>query len=93
MWGCFRKLFFACECYGVFPTHVGVFLAEGLHEDAVTRLPHACGGVSVSVLDMLKRYFVFPTHVGVFLRRAVWSSEDTGLPHACGGVSYPCRLS
>ena len=49
MWGCFcsflRQSLWVC----VFPTHVGVFLSTSKPCARALRLPHACGGVSITV--------------------------------------------
>ena len=80
-------VFFACECYGVFPTHVGVFLV--LEEIPVSPLglPHARGGVSSLMLNSSNASKVFPTHVGVFPSMSKLDKNAVRLPHARGGVS------
>ena len=92
MWGCFQLIpifyFFA----GVFPMHVGVFLALNNILDKVDGLPHACGGVSTLLLFLKYRNMVFPMHVGVFLKSGDSVRAAQGLPHACGGVSTKNRV-
>ena len=48
MWGCFSTITASYMVRGVFPTHVGVFLVQPSSHPPFGRLPHACGGVSVS---------------------------------------------
>ena len=74
----------------VFPTHVGVFPPETRPHSASSRLPHACGGVSVSISFEATSILVFPTHVGVFPFPTCPARIWNRLPHACGGVSYSC---
>ena len=45
-WGCFYLKILEMNFYRVFPTHVGVFLAELEQENRKLSLPHARGGVS-----------------------------------------------
>ena len=47
-WGCFQRMPTTFPCPGVFPTHVGVFLAGWPRWCFRHRLPHARGGVSTS---------------------------------------------
>ncbi len=47
MWGCFQTFSCCCALVPVFPTHVGVFLTYAGAGYALSRLPHACGGVSI----------------------------------------------
>ena len=46
-WGCFHRIGSMGTDAVVFPTPVGVFPIQGQNDPAVTRLPHARGGVSV----------------------------------------------
>ena len=50
MWGCFRIQFKEGEPSPVFPTHVGVFPAFLASEALRMCLPHACGGVSFTIV-------------------------------------------
>src|SRR5690625_2548617 len=47
MWGWFHQPSRNPCGQAVFPTHVGVFPTHGTLATASTRLPHACGGVSL----------------------------------------------
>ena len=48
-WGCFLPSYRGFASPGVFPTPVGVFLADPFPVKSCLRLPHARGGVSVLV--------------------------------------------
>ena len=45
-WGCFRRPARRATRRIVFPTPVGVFLADAIESAGIERLPHARGGVS-----------------------------------------------
>ena len=46
-WGCFHGLATSIAVSGVFPTYVGVFLAQSLHSSRTCCFPHVRGGVSL----------------------------------------------
>ena len=49
MWGCFRLSGVSQRLPVVFPMHVGVFPAQAKVAELEASLPHACGGVSLSI--------------------------------------------
>ena len=67
--------------------HVGVFPIIGKITGQAESLPHARGGVSVTILPKRSIGVVFPMHVGVFLGQESHISVPKSLPHARGGVS------
>ena len=56
--------------WGVFPTHVGVFLSANLSDPYISCLPHACGGVSGAGKYSVNRTGSSPSMWGCFHRRA-----------------------
>jgi len=71
--GCFRDES-SNICPGVvFPTCVGVFLADMAEVRTSRCLPHARGGVSGFCKVEISRGSVFPTRVGVFLQEGSMS--------------------
>ncbi len=67
VWGCFRATEFCSHATGVFPTCVGVFLAQAADNLKDKSLPHVCGGVSTSVLPLITRGRSSPRVWGCFL--------------------------
>ena len=67
----------------VFPTPVGVFLAQKYGFPDPDGLPHACGGVSLDISAHGKLDGSSPRLWGCF-RGGI---GEVCLPHACGGVS------
>ena len=53
MWGCFYDKRFQNPFDVVFPTHVGVFLETAGWEKVQYSLPHACGGVSWTLIERI----------------------------------------
>ena len=51
MWGCFRLVRLSVLLVIVFPMHVGVFLVCLILLRCTLCLPHACGGVSLSIMQ------------------------------------------
>ena len=85
-WGCFSPGADRNVIPGVFPTHVGVFLAFSQPTGQIGGLPHARGGVSDTYAELIKQKSVFPTHVGVFHARGGLVRFWHCLPHARGGA-------
>ena len=52
MWGCFPLWFHKQNLMQVFPMHVGVFLYCRQQQAMAERLPHACGGVSMTLTEL-----------------------------------------
>ena len=91
MWGCFFHPGGDWPRRVVFPTHVGVFPPPRCFPPGSGGLPHACGGVSLSVVSEPGLYSSSPRMWGCFHDRHRRGRSDFGLPHACGGVSAPAR--
>ena len=83
-WGCFYHSVFAAAYAAVFPTHVGVFLAQRRPCRHEVGLPHARGGVSFLYwsTDMVLRSS--PRTWGCFLKRRVAEASDTVFPTHVG---------
>ncbi len=92
-WGCFLCGLAEWQGTNVFPTPVGVFLAQDSALPALVGLPHARGGVSGVAGIGFSLTFVFPTPVGVFLNTALVACHGNRLPHARGGVSPLAALT
>ena len=86
-WGCFHLLVATAAMRMVFPTPVGVFLAELGFTFYPSSLPPARGGVSICFTIVSHVEAVFPTPVGVFPTCFWRSLPPKSLPHARGGVS------
>ena len=93
MWGCFFFMMIRRGGGSVFPTHVGVFPAPTIQGPPIMCLPHACGGVSTSMLAGVILPMSSPRMWGCFSKTFVHFLPSFRLPHACGGVSLPisCR--
>ena len=91
-WGCFLLSFFTFFLWMVFPTHVGVFLAESLSPIRIQRLPHARGGVSRGGETTRCRRRSSPRTWGCFYRRGQREKmgrvfpTHVGVFHARGGL-------
>ena len=71
----------------VFPTCVGVFLAEAMGTKPATRLPHVRGGVSKRRAKRQREKSSSPRAWGCFHQRHPLVGMRLGLPHVRGGVS------
>ncbi len=91
-WGCFRQAKKSNRCCFVFPTHVGVFLAESLSPIRIQRLSHARGGVSRGGETTRCRRRSSPRTWGCFYRRGQREKmgrvfpTHVGVFHARGGL-------
>ena len=91
VWGCFLLAGGRRLARLVFPTRVGVFLADSSGARPRSASSPRVWGCFCLPADGLGCIPVFPTRVGVFLGRARFSLPLSCLPHACGGVSKPGR--
>ena len=66
MWGCFHRFDHVYIGERVFPTHVGVFLSYAKYSGMGSCLPHACGGVSLSVVVSRVELWSSPRMWGCF---------------------------
>ena len=66
MWGCFCKSESKKQADLVFPMHVGVFPFQFFRHHWFVRLPHACGGVSISDYSKGKKIMSSPCMWGCF---------------------------
>ena len=73
----------------VFPTRVGVFLTRPTPSHLSDSLPHARGGVSLSIRIIPRDPSSSPRAWGCFSLRCVLVHPLSSLPHARGGVSMP----
>ncbi len=91
-WGCFlinpRP---SCSIF-VFPTCVGVFLAELCLTITISGLPHMRGGVSSVTLKISVSSWSSPHAWGCFHTKMLLVTVLFGLPHMRGGVSEVRRL-
>ena len=68
-WGCFRFFISRPEADGVFPTCVGVFLADLTTYEGLKGLPHVRGGVSSHFLLLFWFLLSSPRAWGCFFVR------------------------
>ncbi len=83
-WGCFQRQLAPALGYEVFPTHVGVFLLVARGACTSSRLPHARGGVSLSVKDAGTTQESSPRTWGCFHLNGVGHPVDLVFPTHVG---------
>ena len=91
MWGCFFKVGDKVKWISVFPTHVGVFLHSSPHHQDAGRLPHACGGVSLSSLPFLAYLLSSPRMWGCFYRKPSQTPSGQVFPTHVGVFLLSCN--
>ena len=92
-WGCTADMAHAPADNTVFPTHVGVYLANTGECLRRYRFPHTRGGVPVTPTIAADLSEVFPTHVGVYLRMRIFNLYAMSFPHTRGSVPSQKRSS
>ena len=88
MWGCFSRRHSGHFGYGVFPTHVGVFLLLSRLPCELLGLPHACGGVSQVSLALRTGKLSSPRMWGQFSSRTTYQRRAF---HALGHIQQELR--
>ena len=83
MWGCFLTVWFLFLRGRVFPTHVGVFLTYAGAGYALSRLPHACGGVSSYGADL---------HGSIMSSPRMWGCFPPCCDHRRGHGVFPTHV-
>ena len=93
MWGCFLPIGIYLRSGMVFPTHVGVFPALPRPQARQRRLPHACGGVSVSRLMPSRSLMSSPRMWGCFRIESVQDDYAAVFPTHVGVFLRPACAS
>ena len=83
-WGCFHLSFELDYAFGLFPTPVGVFLAEEEYATAGLALPHARGGVSRCFPRGLSYKSSSPRPWGCFLMKSAEGMDIELFPTPVG---------
>ena len=84
VWGCFSFRAVHGSWKTVFPTRVGVFLSYRYFREKISRLPHACGGVSDILLVSSSGTGSSPRVWGCFLEILSFSEEERVFPTRVG---------
>ena len=83
-WGCFPCILPFPALYGVFPTHVGVFLVRKSTDRPDVSLPHARGGVSKGQKQAKRQSMSSPRTWGCFHIRVFFACESCVFPTHVG---------
>ena len=89
MWGCFLAELTHMLRTLVFPTHVGVFLAQGPQSLGRVGLPHACGGVSSFARTFCGAFLSSPRMWGCFHHDAFVHADTSVFPTHVGVFLAP----
>ena len=93
LWGCFQGELFVHQLHQVFPTPVGVFLVTGSVLSLCICLPHACGGVSISLNSVSLSSVSSPRLWGCFYGNIVYATPVDVFPTPVGVFLTSCRSS